>query len=136
MPYDWPDADAAGIEGYHAHVYYDAATRAVAERVRAGIGANFSVRLGRWHDKPVGPHPVSMYQVAFSVEDFARLVPWLMLHREGLSVLVHPETGNEYDDHARFASWLGEPIALRLDTLRKGPRERSLTGRPIRQEAP
>jgi len=135
MPYDWPNADAAGIEGYHAHVYYDPATRAVAERVRAGIGANFSVRLGRWHDKPVGPHPVSMYQVAFSVEDFPRLVPWLMLHREGLSVLVHPETGNEYDDHARFASWLGTPIALRLDTLRKGARERALTGRAIAQEA-
>lgn len=70
MPYDRPDVDAAGIEGYHAHVYYDPETRAVAERVRAGIGSRFSVRLGRWHDKPVGPHPVSMYQVAFSVEDW------------------------------------------------------------------
>ncbi len=135
MPYDRPDVDAAGIEGYHAHVYYDPETRAVAERVRAGIGSHFSVRLGRWHDKPVGPHPVSMYQVAFSVEDFPRLVPWLMLNREGLSVLIHPETGNEYDDHARFAGWLGQPIALRLETLRKGTRERSLAGRVIGQEA-
>jgi aromatic ring-cleaving dioxygenase len=132
MPYDWPVLDDdARIDGYHAHIYYDAATRAVAERVRTGIGARFAVRLGRWHDKPVGPHPVSMYQVAFAVEEFPLLVPWLMLHREGLSVLVHPETGNEYDDHANFASWLGTPIALRLDTLRKGARPRSLSGRVL-----
>jgi aromatic ring-cleaving dioxygenase len=121
------------IEGYHAHIYYDAATKSVAARVREGIGANFSVRLGRWHDKPVGPHPVSMYQVAFAVEEFPRLVPWLMLHREGLSVLVHPETGNEYDDHAEFAAWLGEPIPLKLDVLRRGERARSLSGRVIRE---
>jgi DOPA 4,5-dioxygenase len=134
MPYDWPDVDETRIAGYHAHVYYDPETRAVAERVRAAIGRSFSVRLGRWHDKPVGPHPVSMYQVAFSVEDFPRLVPWLMLHREGLSVLVHPETGNDYDDHARFAGWLGQPIELRLETLRKESRERALTGRALKQE--
>jgi DOPA 4,5-dioxygenase len=131
----WPDVDAARIEGYHAHIYYDPATRAVAERVREAIGQRFSVRLGRWHDQPVGPHPISMYQVAFSVEDFPRLVPWLMLHREGLSVLVHPETGNDYDDHALYASWLGAPVALRLETLRKAPRPRSLSGRAIRETA-
>jgi DOPA 4,5-dioxygenase len=135
MPQSRPDTDAARIEGYHAHVYYDPATRPVAERLRAAIGERFSVRLGRWHDQPVGPHPISMYQVAFSVEDFPRLVPWLMLHREGLSVLVHPETGNEYDDHASFASWLGTPVALRLDTLRKAPRARTLSGRVVKQEA-
>ena len=123
--------DASRIDGYHAHVYYDAETRAVAERVREGIARHFSTRLGRWHDKPVGPHPVSMYQVAFAVEEFPRLVPWLMLNREGLSVLVHPETGNEYDDHAVYASWLGTPIPLRLDTLRRGDKPRSLSGRVL-----
>jgi len=47
---------AVKISGYHAHVYYNASSRAAAERVREGLGARFRVRLGRWHDKPVGPH--------------------------------------------------------------------------------
>lgn len=110
-------ADPARIEGFHAHVYYDPETRAVAERLRAAIGDGFSVKLGRWHDQPVGPHPVAMYQIAFAVAEFSRLVPWLMLNRDGLSILVHPLTGNDYDDHAHFALWLGPSLPLRLDQL-------------------
>ena len=60
-------ADPDRIEGYHAHIYYDpATTRAKAERVRQGVGERFETRLGNWHDEPVGPHPVSMYQIAFA----------------------------------------------------------------------
>lgn len=114
-----PALDPARIVGYHAHVYYDPETRAAAERLRAQLGDGFSVQLGRWHDEAVGPHPRSMYQVAFSVAEFPRLVPWLMLNRAGLSVLVHPRTGDDYDDHAHFALWLGPPLPLRLETLRR-----------------
>ncbi len=59
------------------------------------MGDLFTVTLGRWHDVLVGPHRQSMYQVAFAREEFPRLVPWLMLNREGLSILVHPLTGDE-----------------------------------------
>lgn len=113
-------SDITGIEGYHAHVYYDPRTRPLAERLRAALGQRFAVTLGRWHDEPVGPHPSSMYQVAFAVAEFPRVVPWLMLNRGELSILVHPLTGNDYDDHSRFALWLGAPLALRLETLRRG----------------
>jgi len=115
-----PFADTAGIAGYHAHVYYAPATRPVAERLRQAMGERFAVTLGRWHDQPIGPHPQSMYQVAFDVSDFPRLVPWLMLNRAGLSVLVHPRTGDDYEDHARFPLWLGTPLPLRLEALRRG----------------
>ena len=115
--------DIAGIAGYHAHVYYAPATRPVAERLRQALGEGFAVTLGRWHDQPIGPHPQAMYQVAFEVPEFARLVPWLMLNRAGLSVLVHPSTGDDYEDHARFALWLGTPLPLRLETLRRGERD-------------
>jgi len=70
---------------------------------------------------PVGPHPGAMYQVAFAVDAFPLLVPWLMLNRGGLSVLVHPLTGDDYEDHARFALWLGAPLPLRLEMLRRAP---------------
>jgi len=117
-----PSADPGRIKGYHAHVYYSPHTRAIAERLRAAIGQRFQARLGSWHDEPVGPHPVSMYQVAFADEEFSGLVPWLMLNREGLDVLVHPLTDDSVADHTQFALWLGTPLPLRLDVLRRGPR--------------
>jgi aromatic ring-cleaving dioxygenase len=110
--------DPARIQGYHAHVYYDPATRQIAERLRERIGGRFEATLGRWHDRPVGPHSAAMYQVAFPVAEFPRLVPWLMLNREGLSILIHPLTGDDYEDHSRFALWLGDKLALDLERLR------------------
>jgi aromatic ring-cleaving dioxygenase len=108
-----------GIRGYHAHIYYAPETRQIAARLRTGIGERFQARIGSWHDEPVGPHPISMYQVAFAEEEFARLVPWLMLNRKELNVLVHPLTGDSVADHTRFAAWLGTPLPLQLDVLRR-----------------
>jgi aromatic ring-cleaving dioxygenase len=112
--------DPVRIQGYHAHVYYEPGTRTEAERLRAEIGSRFAVALGSWHDTAVGPHSRAMYQVAFAVDEFARLVPWLMLNRRALSILVHPVTGDDYDDHAHFPLWLGPPLPLRLEVLRRG----------------
>jgi aromatic ring-cleaving dioxygenase len=113
-------ADISGIAGYHAHIYYDPATKPIAARLRQAMGEVFAVELGRWHDVPIGPHPVAMYQVAFAIAEFPRLVPWLMLNRAGLTVLVHPLTGDDYEDHARFAAWLGAVLPLDLEVLRQG----------------
>ena len=115
-------ADPHKIHSYHAHIYYGPATRPVAEWLREAIGKDFAVELGRWHDEPVGPHPTSMYQVAFAVDEFPRLVPWLMLNRSSLDVLVHPQTDDSYDDHAIHAMWLGTKLPLRFETLRRGRR--------------
>lgn len=116
-------ADPAVVTGYHAHLYYAPETRPIAERLRGAIAARFpQARIGNWHDDPVGPHPVAMYQVAFAVDEFPRLVPWLMLNREELNVLVHPLTDDSVADHTRFALWLGSPLPLRVEVLRRGPR--------------
>jgi len=111
-------SNPGGIRGYHAHVYFAPETRPTAARVRAGVGERFQARIGNWHDEPVGPHPISMYQIAFAKEEFTELVPWLMLNRERLNVLVHPLTGDSVADHTQFAAWLGTPLPLRLDVLR------------------
>ena len=98
---------------FHAHIYYrNAEDRAAAERVRAAIEAGFTVRMGRWRDEPVGPHPEPMFQVAFAADLFSAIVPWLMLNREGLIVLVHPETGRPRDDHLKHAAWMGAILPL------------------------
>jgi DOPA 4,5-dioxygenase len=106
------------IVSWHAHVYFDpATTRPQAEHVRSGIAQLFKVQLGRWHDVPIGPHTEAMYQIAFDVEVFAGLVPWLVLHREGLSVLVHPNTLSPRADHLVHALWLGPPLPVRAEVL-------------------
>jgi len=105
------------IASFHAHVYYDDETRSEAEQLRRWIGERFSVTLGRWHDALVGPHERSMYQVAFAVEVFPALVPWLMLNHGRLSVLVHPNTSRPFDDHTAHALWIGTPLAIRSDEL-------------------
>jgi len=117
------------IVGYHAHVYYDVTTKPIAARLRRRIAARFETRLGSWHDKPVGPHPVSFYQVAFAPELFSELVPWLALNRENLSILVHPETDNDLADHSDYAMWLGDSLTLYLDGFR---RKQGIGGPPAR----
>ena len=106
------------ITSYHAHIYYDPGeARARAARLRELIAERFVARIGSWHDSPVGPHTKPMYQVAFAVELFPRFVPWLMLNRMDLRILVHPNTMRPRDDHLRHALWLGDPLPLKGDIL-------------------
>jgi len=113
-----PPALDARIHSYHAHIYFaDAAERARAATLRERIAGRFAVQMGRWHEGPVGPHHRPMYQVAFTPELFAAFVPWLMLERDGLSVLVHPNTLAPRADHLQHALWLGQPLALKEDVL-------------------
>ena len=83
--------DPARITDYHIHVYYDPESRPRAAQLREWVEARFPVRMGRWHDVPVGPHPTAMYQIHFPVEVFPTLVPFVMMNRMGLTVLLHPE---------------------------------------------
>jgi aromatic ring-cleaving dioxygenase len=107
------------VHGYHAHVYYDAATRPVAEKLREALAAGFPVELGQFSGEQVGPHPVPQFQVIFKPDAFQTVVPWLMLNREGLDILVHPLTDDMVDDHTVYALWLGTPIRLKLDTMQR-----------------
>ena len=111
------------ITSWHAHVYYEPArTRDVAERLREWVSSRFTVQMGRWHDETVGPHPVSMYQIAFDTPVFATLVPFLALNRPGLTILVHPNTDNPHDDHLVNALWMGEVLDLDASMLPKSLR--------------
>jgi DOPA 4,5-dioxygenase len=115
-------AVAPKIDGYHAHVYYNPETRPRAERLRQEIAATLGVEVRELSDEPRGPHPVAQFRFTFTAAQFDSVVPWLMLNREGLDVLVHPLTDNSYDDHSRYAVWLGKPVPLKLNTMRRGYR--------------
>jgi aromatic ring-cleaving dioxygenase len=105
------------IEGYHAHVYYDpATTRAAAEELAREADESFAVKIAGFSDRPVGPHPVANLAVMFGPAEFAAFVPWLMMNRNGLNVLIHPLTDDAHRDHDGDGMWLGTQLKLRPHT--------------------
>ena len=105
------------IHGYHAHVYFNADTLPQARALCEAAAARFPLKLGRMHEKPVGPHPDWSCQLAFKAALFADVVPWLALHREGLVVFIHPLTGQDLIDHRDRAIWMGAVRPLDLSVL-------------------
>jgi aromatic ring-cleaving dioxygenase len=57
-------------QGYHAHIYYNAETRPIAERLRKTIAAKFAVRVGELSDEPRGPHPISQFAAIMEASEF------------------------------------------------------------------
>ena len=110
------------IDGYHAHVYYDTDSRATAEQLGEALTRKFAVELGGFFDEPIGPHPVANLQIIFSTAEFASVVPWLMLNRRGLNVLIHPLTNDSARDHDTDCAWLGTPVPLKLHVLSRAYR--------------
>jgi DOPA 4,5-dioxygenase len=106
-------------EQYHAHVYFDERTVEQARALCQQASDRFGVVMGRVHEKPVGPHPHWSCQLVFDSSRFDALIPWLDAHRNGLTILVHADTGNDLEDHTTHASWLGEPATLDLSHFSK-----------------
>ena len=107
------------IDSWHAHVYFDASSREAAWALRETIELELrdSIEMGRFHEKPVGPHPMWSYQLAFPAANFSQVVGWLALNHGALDVLVHPNTGDALRDHRDRALWLGRSHALDLAAL-------------------
>jgi DOPA 4,5-dioxygenase len=106
------------IENFHAHVYYDADTRADAAALCETAGKTFGVKIGRMHDNPVGPHPRGSCQLTIEKSQFADVVPWLVLNRGKLTVFTHAQTGNALKDHTAHVIWLGPSEKLDLSQFR------------------
>ena len=105
------------IKDYHAHVYFDAASVEQARLLCERAAARFDLRMGRVHEKPVGPHPCWSCQLSFEPAIFGELIPWLALNRDGLTVFIHPNTGDEVADHLEHALWMGSIESLDLSAL-------------------
>lgn len=61
-----------------------------------------------------------MFEVnLFTPAQFGAFVSWLVIHRGPLSVLVHPNTNDEYRDHTQRATWMGQEMPLDFSIFRK-----------------
>ena len=102
------------IQHYHAHVYYDpVSTRDRAARLRERVAALPGCdawAMARHTGRAAYAIDVSDCFPAATVASF---LPWLMLNRDGLSILLHPGTGDAYADHIDHVVW------FRMNVLRK-----------------
>lgn len=105
----------AEIYGFHAHIYYDEATFEQAKALIDSAAARFDLQVGRMHRQEVGPHPEWSCQLAFRPDLFGEIIPWLALNRAGLTVFIHPETGEDLEDHRDRAIWMGRVAPLKLE---------------------
>jgi aromatic ring-cleaving dioxygenase len=104
------------ITDWHAHAYFDATSRDAAWALRERVAAHFAgaVSIGRFHEKPVGPHPMWSFQVGIPAAQFGAVMPWLVQNRGTLDVFVHPNTGDALGDHRDRAVWIGRSYELNL----------------------
>ena len=114
-----PASGSPDIHGYHAHVYFSADTLPIAEQLREKLSAAFPVEIGPNSGGAAGPHPIPQFQIIFKTPEFQTVVPWLMLNRNGLDVLIHPLTDDMVDDHTDYTLWLGTPVTLKIETLKR-----------------
>ncbi|MCO5570138.1 hypothetical protein L7F22_023855 [Adiantum nelumboides] len=107
----------APVRSYDVHIYFfhtDEAHTKKAMQLRDDIITLFpQLNVYKLWDRPIGPHPVGMFEVDLKTPaQFALFVPWLNAHRNGLSALIHPNTGFPLLDHTVNALWLGEKFPL------------------------
>lgn len=124
-------ADAACCCQSDVHVYYFQSNpeqakyaRELWERVRREFP---ELRIYAIWDRPVGPHPVAMFEVNLvTPAQFGAFIPWLAIWRGPLSVLVHPNTVEDgvdkaerhFRNHIHRAMWMGERLPLDVSLFR------------------
>lgn len=106
------------IHNYHAHIYFSGEdetrrARALCDRIKSAFADRFAV--GRFHGRPVGPHPRGSCQITIQPGDLETALPWLASNRDGLTLFCHLNTGNDLPDHTDHVIWLGESESLRLE---------------------
>lgn len=115
-----------GKNPFDIHVYFTQKEAMLAAALKARLLARFDfLKEGRWKDQAgrLSPHPLPMFELfggeANNVAKVNEVIEWLDENRDGLSVLVHPNTkdGN-LRDHSVHAVWLGPPVAVRLWVFR------------------
>ncbi|KAK2001241.1 dopa 4,5-dioxygenase [Colletotrichum falcatum] len=111
--------------GFDVHIYHFQSNpeqvkyaKELWERIRREFP---ELRIYRFWERPIGPHPVAMFEVnIFTPSQFGAFIPWLTIYRGPLSVLIHPNTTEEGCDrnatelrnHTQRATWMGERLPL------------------------
>jgi DOPA 4,5-dioxygenase len=70
------------IHGYHAHIYFDDKTMAVAAALRQGLLDEHGhlIRVHGLISEPIGPHPLPMFEADIRPGELEKVLNWLLLN--------------------------------------------------------
>lgn len=115
------------IKSYDFHTYWNSGCpidKKFSTEFREKVQKEFAkeleagdLRLHKFWDHPIGPHPVTMWELdtagKYDPALFARVLAFYQLNHGKLSVLIHPRTGKgDLIDHTEHALWLGHKQRL------------------------
>ena len=113
---------SSGDAPFHAHIYYSAEERPVAQALRdefqrclTADGEQRVLFVGQMTDRGVGPHPIPQYEIHFLQTSLTAIME--AIEQAGLRALVHPLTDDDLADHTTLGRWIGEPLELDLTVL-------------------
>eukprot|EP01123_Difflugia_compressa_P006815 TRINITY_DN1919_c0_g1_i1.p1 TRINITY_DN1919_c0_g1~~TRINITY_DN1919_c0_g1_i1.p1 ORF type:complete len:209 (-),score=27.39 TRINITY_DN1919_c0_g1_i1:109-735(-) len=66
---------------------------------------------------PIGPHPCGSFEVWTPKEYFPQAMSFFMRNRGDLTILLHPLSPHEIEDHTARTMWLGPSFPLDLTVL-------------------
>ena len=103
---------------YHAHIYWaNPKEKEKALSFRLALHDN-GCGLGRIKDKPVGPHPLPMYQVMYEAYNKEFVEKYLRKYNSKISILLHEDIGTDHKrDHTDGARWIGKELKLNLESF-------------------
>ncbi|OTB00250.1 hypothetical protein M426DRAFT_238360 [Hypoxylon sp. CI-4A] len=132
---EFPDPlDKSRRGGFDVHIYYylnNEGQTQYAKELWERIRREFpELRIYRFWDRPVGPHPVAMFEVnLLTPAQFGAFIAWLAIYRGPLSVLIHPNTIEDEEgvserevdrrNHSQRAIWMGERIPLDFEIFER-----------------
>lgn len=122
----------SSMNKYHAHIYFKLEEKAKAEvffdRAQHCQEKIFSV--WKLYPQKVGPHALPMVEMHFNQDTRASVIKWLEDNREGFSVLIHQDTGDDVRDHLSGIQWLGEVLPIDFDFFELVKKDKSLLVHP------
>lgn len=108
------------FEYYHVHIYCKNEQIPLCQQIREKMLLDLEKNIegaGPVRNRPVGPHPLPMFEAWFLADQLANVMEWVLKNRNDLPVLFHPLSGDEIKDHTDFAIWIGEKQDLDLSVL-------------------
>mmetsp|Transcript_9966 Transcript_9966/g.14668 ORF Transcript_9966/g.14668 Transcript_9966/m.14668 type:complete len:209 (+) Transcript_9966:155-781(+) len=106
---------------YDVHVYYNGPDEhKIAMALREKMQEKFQwMRFYNPKDRPIGPHPVPMWEADFGSyehrDKLSEVRDFIEEEHGDLSVLIHPHSlDGDYADHTKHAFWAGEILELRI----------------------
>jgi len=132
----------APITSYDFHIYYTISARDIAINLKTKIFNNFSKEIQQdklvfkylKSDSITGPHSLPFIEVDIQCPlVFIKFFSWIQLNNMGLSVLIHPNSGDAFKDHTIHTAWIGDKVEINTDML-KGLQGYPEFGVPTREE--